>query len=71
MKNLKIYLLLTLFLVICACSKQVSVINNQEKVDVTESVNETSSTETKLDNEKVKNYPRVDGSTTNMPMMAI
>ena len=70
MKNLKIYLLLTLFLVICACSKQVSVINNQEKVDVTESVNETSSTETK-DNEKVKNYPRVEGSTENMPMMAI
>ena len=70
MKNLKIYLLLTLFLVICACSKQVSVINNQEKVDVTESVNETSSTETK-DNEKVKNYTRVDGSTENMPMMAI
>ena len=45
MKNLKIYLLLTLFLVICSCSKQVSVINNQEKVDVTESLNETSLTE--------------------------
>ena len=68
---MKIYLLLTLFLVICACSKQVSVINNQEKVDESESVNETNSTETKVDNEKVKNFPRVDDSTENMPMMAI
>lgn len=73
MKNLKIYLLLALFVLICACSKQVPVSNNNETTNekVAEKVAETNSNETALNNEKAKNYPRVDGSTANMPMMAM
>lgn len=73
MKNLKIYLLLALFWVICACSKQVSVNNNQDTVTekVTENIGDTKNNEIVVDNEKAKNYPRVDGSTANMPMMAM
>lgn len=70
MKNFKIYLFLVLFLIICACSKQ-AINSSQDATNATEITNENSDAETKVDSEKSKNYPRVDGSTANMPMMAM
>ena len=66
MKNLKIYFLICLGLIVCACSTKLP----------TENIETTNTIEAEKNNEEAEKtakieYPRVDGSTANMPMMAM